>query len=238
MYILNALRSYRNKLLVRVNPGREGKKWKELNEIVIENDWLQNRNTLDIDLFLESILGVNFDSLLEVGSSCGNKIYNLAIKHRNKVFLGVDINPNAIKVGNNYCKEKKIHNLSFKQFDITKNLEFLNEEKFDVVLVWATLIYVHPIHIKKALINIRNLAKFKIVLIEQNDPDILTWPKYLGYQIAGGPNWARNYKKILLSIFPDLSDKNIYYSPIPENIWAPGGGKGQCLIVDLHKLQI
>lgn len=223
-------------LLNLVLPKYQSRLWKNLDEGIIQKEWQSNNNSLEVENFLENIIGNDFETFLEVGSSCGNKLYNIATRLNRKKFVGIDINPHAVKIGNVYCQQNSIPNLSFKELDILSKDITRFEQKFDVVFVWATLIYIHPLFIKKALKNIRYLANKKIILIEQNESQIKHWPKFLGYQIANGPNWSRNYAKILSNVFRDINSRNIQIIPLSEDIWKPGGGNGTLIIVNLSEV--
>ena len=95
------------------------------------------------------------------------------------------------------------------------------------------MIYIHPLKIKKVLKFILSSAKNKIILIEQIDDTLISWPIYLGKQINGGPNWVRNYEKIFRAILPDHVSVRYEYITIPNAVWAPGGGKAFALVLHL-----
>lgn len=69
-------------------------------------------------------------SILDIGCSNGELIYNLVRKFNSNKITGYDINSKLLKL----CKKKIVHeNVHFKKFDISKNNKV--NEKFDIIIM-------------------------------------------------------------------------------------------------------
>jgi hypothetical protein len=175
--------------------------------------------------FLVDFFGaIQSKSFLEIGSNCGNRLVPLALKFPNTHFVGVDINGDAILVGQEYLREHAIPNVTLLQFDITSEefYEFLINHNFDIVFSWATLIYLHPIDLVRFLKSML-IATQRFVFIEQMySRKNRFFPRSLP---------ARNFlqwKHDFVGIIEDElnSDQTLAFdsSPVPNHIWSPAGG--------------
>lgn len=196
--------------------------------------WKSQVKSDSTDYLWSKVIPNDFSSILEIGSNYGNRLFSKAQSNPNKSFVGLDINQTAVEIGNKKARLDNLFNLKFFQCDVSK-IDYKSgiHGQFDVVYSWATLIYIHPLKIKKVLKFILSSAKNKIILIEQIDDTLISWPIYLGKQINGGPNWVRNYEKIFRTILPDHISVRFEYITIPNAVWAPGGGKASALVLHL-----
>lgn len=212
-------------VLLVIDPDFDFMKWKTRSQEEALRGYLVNRSAPSNN-FLWDLVDLNrMDTILELGSNSGNRLIEVASRFPEKTFVGVDINISAVTLDNEWANTKGIKNLEFIHADITSPqfyAHFLNR-KFDCLVTWASLIYIHPIRIKKLIQFLLAITSKQIVLIEQNDSRLRVFPKYLGIPVPGEPTWVRNYEKILSLVKSDKTfDVNL--KPVPEEIWHPGGG--------------
>jgi SAM-dependent methyltransferase len=176
------------------------------------------------------------NSVLEIGCNSGNRIIDFAKRNSSTLFHGFDINSPAVELGNRLAENEKITNLRFFVNDIS-NLEFndiTNHVNYDVVISWATLIYIHPRKIRTAIRFIVKCTKKRIILIEQQTLRTSKFKVFSGgTPIFLEPTWKRNYLK-LISL---ASDRKFTYniSEVPKEIWNPGGGCAYALVIDFEE---
>ena len=180
------------------------------------------------NVFLWSKLNLeNANTILEIGSNSGNRIFKLAQENSSKRFFAIDINPHAVEYGNAESIRQGLSNLEFLRIDLrSKDFEtFLQKYKFDVVFSWACLMYIHPIKIWWIL-RVLLQSSSRLVIIEQNEdklPHKLVW---------GGTNWRHNYCLILERIAYRMSYAvSIDKHEVPTGIWNPGGGNATAFLV-------
>ena len=198
--------------------------WRKRNTEMAQEGYLVNVDSKTNDFLYEYIEQLDYSSLLEVGSNVGNRILTLAKNNPMKTFIGVDINSSAVQLGNDYLKNNKINNMVL----YSANLVQIETQEYssDVVVTWATLIYISPREIKRASANLSKLTKNYLVIVEkliENNDSIY---KKLRIQLKGFPNWSYNYEKL----FKKKGFSLIKKDPVPQNIWAPGGGGAHILI--------
>jgi hypothetical protein len=167
-------------------------------------------------------------SVLEIGSNSGNRIIE---------FHGYDINLQAIELGNQLAENEKITNLKFFVRDVS-DLECKNVTdhlRYDVVISWATLIYVHPRNIRNAIRFIVESTNKRIILIEQQSLKSARLNAFKGgVPLFLEPTWKRNY----LDLISSVSDRRFCYNicEVPKEIWNPGGGCAHALIIDFEEV--
>jgi SAM-dependent methyltransferase len=218
--------------LVLIFPSFSYSSWKKPDSDKASNDFLVrlvacSNDFMEIqsnNFLYDYINTLDYQSCLEVGSGVGSRIIPLAIENPKKKFTGVDINSSAVQLGNDYLKNNKINNMVL----YSANLVQIETQEYssDVVVTWATLIYISPREIKRASANLSKLTKNYLVIVEmliENNDSIY---KKLRIQLKGFPNWSYNYEKL----FKKKGFLLIKKDPIPQNIWAPGGGGAHILI--------
>lgn len=92
-------------------------------------EWLEKLNCLNADSKLQ---------IADIGTGQGANIYHMSNKFRHCTYLGLDINTDLIETGNNFFKEKKIHNCRLEYGDIY-NLDAKHISNFDGVVSYQTL---------------------------------------------------------------------------------------------------
>ena len=175
-------------------------------------------------------------SVLEIGCNSGNRIIDFAKRNSSTLFHRYEINSPAIELGNHLAESENITNLRFFVKDVS-DLEFndlTNHVNYDVVISWATLIYVHPRKIRRVIHFIVECTNKRIILIEQQS---LRVPKFTlfrgGVPIFLEPTWRRNY----LELISLASNRKFNYNicEVPEEIWNPGGGSALALVIDFEE---
>lgn len=162
--------------------------------------------------------------IVEIGSGLGANIIGYAKLNPEIKLIGLDLNPTAISRGRQAAESLELQNITFHQFDITETsvLEVSQEKSTTVVLSRATLIYVHPFKILRALRNIIDPDMLGFVIIEQHS-DQLPWLWKHGKVIAKGPNYIRDYLYLLNKI-GITKHFSIEVQPLGQDVWSPGGG--------------
>ena len=219
-----------------INPKFDYMGWKKRTTQDSFDRYALNRSSQS-NLFLWNRMDIEKSkSVLEIGSNSGNRIIELAKRHPSTVFHGYDVNLPAIELGNQVAKNEKITNLKFFVRDVS-NLECKNATdylKYDVVVSWATLIYVHPRNIRKSIRFIVESTNKRIILIEQQSLKSARLNVFKGgVPLFLEPTWKRNYLELISSI----SDRRFCYNicEVPKEIWNPGGGCAHALIIDFEE---
>jgi len=159
-------------------------------------------------------------SFLELGCNSGIQLFGLARKYPNCKFLGIDFNPNAVKVALELVELEGLKNLTFAIVDLQdeSSLQSIKETSWGVIFSWASLIYIHPRRIIY-LINYCLKKSHCLILIEQH--------KNMRYFIKGRlmrkqPTWLRDYSKLVKIAYS--GNVSLKVKSIPKQIWSPGGG--------------
>ena len=154
-----------------------------------------------------------FTDVLEIGCASGPNLYLLAKKFPHSRFVGVDINPDAIRKGNIFFEQQGIRNVSL-FVGKADELERFPDKSFDVVLTDAVLMYVGPDKIKKVATEIQRVARKAIILVEHHSKQ----ENDLGSHKEKW--WIRNYTKL----FQPFSNQ-INTTKIPPEVWGGNWGK-------------
>jgi ubiquinone/menaquinone biosynthesis C-methylase UbiE len=112
----------------------------------------------------------------------------LARKFPNARYVGIDINPNAIKHGKMFFEREKIRNVSL----LTRKADALRfpDKSFDIVFTDAVLMYIGPDKIMRVTEEIQRVARKAIVLVEHHSEE----ESPIG--VNRGKWWLRNYVKL------------------------------------------
>lgn len=158
--------------------------WKNPEELWIRQYWYSMVHP-HREVLLNILMRISpFDSLLEIGCSCGSNIYRIRgtfpLKDTN--LAGIDANVNCIEFA-----KSKMGAVDFRVGDFRK-LPY-PDKSFDIVLSDAALMYVSPEEIEKVMKEIDRVARVAIVLIEWSDKSRLG--------IVKDFHWARDYMKLL-----------------------------------------
>jgi ubiquinone/menaquinone biosynthesis C-methylase UbiE len=130
-----------------------------------------------------------FSKVLELGCAEGPNLYLLARKFPNASFVGVNINPEAIRKGKVFFKQQGISNVSL-FVGKADQLQRFPDKSFDIVFTRGMLVYIGRDKIRKVATEIQRVARKAIILVElhserENDLGRLS-----------GRNWYRNYRKL------------------------------------------
>lgn len=154
-----------------------------------------------------------FSDVLEVGCASGSNLYLLAKKFPKARFVGADINPQAIKLGQQFFKQKGISNVSLfvGKADALKRFP---DKSFDIVFTDAVLMYVSPSDIKRVAAEFHRIARKAVILVEHHSSAESDVGSYEGKW------WMRNYEKL----FQPFSHQ-IETTKIPPEVWGGNWGK-------------
>jgi ubiquinone/menaquinone biosynthesis C-methylase UbiE len=154
-----------------------------------------------------------FADILEIGCATGPNVYLLVKKFPMAHFVGVDINPEAIRQGRLFFKQQGIRNVS--QFvGKADELERFPDKSFDIVFTDAVLLYIGPNEIRKIAKGLQRVARKAIILVEHHSEQESALGSYKEKW------WLRNYRKLF-----QPSGYQINTTKIPPEIW--GGKLGQ-----------
>ena len=147
-----------------------------LTELLWRNRHLYNRNWAEKYLFttdhphriqiVEAVAAFDpLESVLEVGCASGANLICLRSRFPHLRLLGIDINPQAIKLGKRHFSQQGDSNvtLMIKKADL---LIGIPDESVDVVIADAVLMFIPPKNIKKVLSEMIRAARRGLVLNE------------------------------------------------------------------------
>lgn len=157
---------------------------------------------------VEALKSFRWFSLWEVGCASGPNLIKIAKELPNRQLGGSDVSADAIETA-----RKTFVGGRFKVESVEDML--LSDDSVDVVLSDATLIYIDPSKIDKAMHEITRVARERILLCEFHSK---SWWKRWKWRLKSGYN-AYDYEKLL--------EKHGCYDikmwKIPESVW---GGEG------------
>lgn len=189
---------------------RKGDDWGDKN-----SDWARaywdSRDHSHRNFLIERISKFSPSSVLEIGSNCGPNLYVLAKQLPNAEIRGIDINPEAVKKGNQWFAQEHISNVKL-SVGKADDLRQFRDKSFDVVFTDAVLIYVGPDKIKKVLREMLRVARKALVFLEYHDFD--SGPNPLGIYAA---HWKRDYTMLLREFVPKAK---ITVTKLPKELWA------------------
>jgi SAM-dependent methyltransferase len=154
-----------------------------------------------------------FSSVLEVGCATGPNLYSLAKRFPDAHYVGVDINPEAIKQGKRFFKQQGVCNVSLLVGKADK-LQRFPDKSFDIVFTDAVLMYVGPDKIGKVAEEIQRIARKTIILVEHHSKQESSLGSYIEKW------WIRNYTRL----FKPFSHQ-IRVMKIPPETWGGNWGK-------------
>lgn len=215
----------------QIRRGRvENRHWVDRGIDSAEHYW-DNREDPNNAFLYGALDVVPFTSVLEIGSNCGNRLFQLARDRRETKCIGIDVNTSAIEFGQRQFSALGISNVELIPAG-AEELPAWEPASVDVVFSWATLIYIHPKDILDVLASAVRVARQAVVLLEIDDPTIRRPKAQLG-RLVPPRNWVRNYRAILRRVASD--SPRVSVSPIPHDVWNPGGGPGS--VITLTKPQ-
>lgn len=153
------------------------------------------------DLIIKRLSEIQWRSMLEVGCGAGANLVRIKQQWPAADVGGIDINLDAIKVASKYLPKAKFMDVGDPR-DI-----FLTDRSVDVVLSDACLIYFGPWQVRKALKDMKRVARGHLVLCELHSEKKVWFSRYN----------IHNYRKLL----EELDCYNIRIEKIPKEVW-PG----------------
>ena len=184
---------------------------------LIEKKWI-NRSPSELSqiyhphrkFLVDKISLLNPQSILEIGCGWGPNLFLLAEKFPNIKIVGIDINLNEIKQGQEFFKNKGVRNIELKEGKADELFQF-SDKSFDIVLTDAVLMYLGPDKIERVIKEMIRIAKKALVLVEwhifSEGKDI--YDPHIGV-------WKRDYLSLLNKFFPK---EKIFLTKITEKLW-------------------
>jgi len=213
---------YRCRMLSAKLTDSRAKYWSKQSKEEIRKVW-EGRHGASSGYLRDALNKIDFASLLELGSSCGNRLAAIAVERPDARLVGIDINQLAVKCGNKWLSEEGIGNATLKCGRI-EDLSSYSGQSFDVVFSWAALMYVRPARILDTVRGILRVSANAVVLIEMQNA--ITEVDRRGVYYAPG-NWKRDYVALLQEA--GANPARIKCNWVDKNIWNPAGGGGACI---------
>jgi len=154
-----------------------------------------------------------FSNVLEIGCASGPNLYLLAKEFPNARFVGIDVNPCAIRKGEAFFKQQGIRNVSL-FVGKADELGRFPDKSFDVIFTDAVLMYIGPDKIRKVATELQRIARKAIILVEhysEQESDLGNYKEKW---------WIRNYAKLLRSF-----GSKINIMKISPEMWGGNWGK-------------
>lgn len=143
-----------------------------------------------------------FDSLLELGCSCGPNLRLIKNKYPSANLAGIDVEPRSIKMGLDQLREVDLRVGNFTKLP-------WNTDQFDVVLCDAVLMYLNGDEAQQCISEITRVAKKAVIVVDRFNESVLG--------VRNGDVWARNYHELF-----EKSGFKVSKKKIPKEAW-PGG---------------
>ena len=156
------------------------------------------------------------ERMLEVGCHTGQNLMLLGRQMPTVQFTGVDINPRFVATGRTWCARDGLDNV---RLDVAAadDLRRFGEREFDLTFTDATLIYLGPDKIERALQEIVRVTRRAVLFNEWGLDHAESGETSRWY----GRHWVHNYRSLMR---PYARDAEIRVVPVPPGLWAPGGG--------------
>jgi SAM-dependent methyltransferase len=200
--------------------------WKAQDLSSIERYW-SNRDDAGSRYLVRLLEGYAFESLLEIGCNCGNRLFSIAKRFPSVKLAGIDINALAINKGKQWLQKEGMGQIDLRVMRVEDPAGF-EPKSFDLVLSWATLIYVRPRDIESVLCFICSVAKKAVLLIEMHGASEGAAAR--GTYCPPG-NWKRDYVQLIRRGHSGRESPEIGITNLPEDIWNPSGGGGAVISV-------
>ena len=182
-----------------------------------DEDWINgywsSRSHPHRQLLIDKISQYLPQSILEIGSNCGPNLYLLAKKFPKAKIVGIDINEEAVKKGNEFFAKERIQNVKL-IFGKADEIHQFQDKSFDSVFTDAVLMYIGPDKIKKVMKEIIRIAHKTLIFIEWHEN---SEKDFQGLGIYHFGHWKRNYINLLKQFVPP---KQIHLTKIPKEIWS------------------
>jgi 2-polyprenyl-3-methyl-5-hydroxy-6-metoxy-1,4-benzoquinol methylase len=117
--------------------------------------------------------------ILEVGSNCGPNLYLLAKRFPKTRIVGIDINPVAVKKGNELFAQEGIANVRYLEARADQIQDF-PDKSYDVVFTDAVLMHIGPDKIRGVMKEMLRISGKALLLLEWHSGPDKKDPRGLG----------------------------------------------------------
>lgn len=230
MTALSTLRLWLKTALALFIPNSDWKGWRH-RDIASAETYFEGINQASNEILWHNVDFSVLNRILEIGSNSGTRIFTKAKEYPKIEFIGIDINEAAVNKGNEEARKQLVQNLRFIQMDIRSSefRRFIESSKFELIISWACLMYIHPIYLK-SLLSLLLKHTDKLRLIEQY------CSKYPFAIVRGGTQWKHNYAihflKLQRHVFPLLK---LEITAVEAKIWNPGGGDAARVDIEIKR---
>ncbi|MGA2767886.1 MAG: class I SAM-dependent methyltransferase [Candidatus Bathyarchaeia archaeon] len=221
----------------------------------IEGYW-KSRNHPHRSFITETIQKFSpIHSVLEIGCASGPNLYRIARKFPCADVRGIDINPMAVQLGNEWFRQEGLSNVEL-EVGKAQNLKRFRDKSFDVVLTDAVLIYVPPDEIRQVAREMLRIGRV-LVLNEWhifNKRLALFWNTYcclkmkteiqakqrftntnfslipqssLGFFVG---HWARDYKTLFQKF---VQKEKVHITKLPKKLYDDKGWQTWGAIIEV-----
>lgn len=195
---------------------RKGSDWGKTQ--ALDDEWVvgywNSRDHSHRPFLIERIAGhAPIQSILEVGSNCGPNLYLLAKKFPKARIVGIDINPVAVKRGNELFAQEGITNVRILEGRADQLRDF-QDRGFDVVFTDAVLMYIGPDKIRRVVEDMLRISCKALLLLEWNSGPDKKDPRGLGRYCGG--KWKRDYGALLRQF---VREDQVRITKLPEDLW-------------------
>jgi SAM-dependent methyltransferase len=144
-------------------------------------------------------------SFLELGCNSGRNLYALLLQYPNAIAVGIDINPEAIKLARKMCPKAQFFVGDITEYSLLREFP---DNSFDVVFTMAVLVHIPPGQVKKHINEMYRIAAKAVILIEPHAERVIR-NRVLDRPIS--PFCIDNYKKyITVSKIENIRDSDYY----------------------------
>lgn len=212
---------------------RKGNDWGSTQHIGQDDEWVMSywdsRNHRHRPFLIEKIAAFYpFSSVLEIGCNCGPNLYRLARKFPDTEIVGIDINPDAVRKGNELLAAEGISNVRLLVAKADELGQF-QDKSFDVVFTDAVLIYIGPDKIRKVVRDMLRLARKGLVLLERH-PFEHNFKDPHGLGVSYKDLWVRDYTSLLKDLVPE---PQISITRVTGDIWKEEGWQETGAIIEV-----
>jgi ubiquinone/menaquinone biosynthesis C-methylase UbiE len=153
-----------------------------------------------------------FGRILEIGCNTGPNLYLLAVKFPQAKFYGIDINPEAVRKGNEWFEKLSVKNivLSLGRAD---QMDGFSSKSMDVVFTDSTLMFIGPDKIYRVIGGMIRVARKALVFNEHHLEPKVGNERECFYDYG---HWIYDYHTLLEKYVPS---KDIRITKLPEGAW-------------------
>lgn len=146
-----------------------------------------------------------FRAVLEVGAASGPNLYLLSQKYPHAKLYGTDISAHAVRIGNEWFKQRDIPNVTLSAAR-AENLRRFSDKSIDISFTNATLIYIGPEKIEAVIREMLRVTRKALIFIEYHSENASARGDYVR------DHWVRNYRTLLARHIPERA---LRLTPLP-----------------------